>query len=90
MTTRYVRAPRVLHRNAGPDVVALLPGLSDVHLLAGPAAVMWDLLAEEIALGDLVDEVAQLYARPTQEIAPSLESCLQDLAHLGLLEERSE
>ena len=84
-----MRAPHVLHRNAGPDVVALLPGLSDVHLLAGPAAVMWDLLAEEIALGDLVDEVADLYARPAREIASSVEGHIQDLARLGLVEEHS-
>jgi Coenzyme PQQ synthesis protein D (PqqD) len=84
----YTRASQVLHRNAGPDVLALLPGLSDVHLMAGPAALMWDLLAEEVAFEDLADELAQLYARPVEEIVPSLESYLQDLARRGLVEER--
>lgn len=84
----YTRASQVLHRNAGPDVLALLPGLGDVQLMAGPAALMWDLLAEEVAFKDLVDELAELYARPAEEIAPSLESYLQDLTRRGLVEER--
>jgi hypothetical protein len=84
----YTRTPQVLHRNAGPDVLALLPGAGDVHLMAGPAALMWDLLAEEIAFEDLVDELAELYDRPFEEIAPSLESYLQDLARHDLVEER--
>ena len=83
----YTRAPHVLYRNAGADVLALLPGESNVHLMAGSSALMWDLLAEEIAFEDLVDDLAKLYARPAPEIAPSLESYLKDLMRRGLVEE---
>jgi len=86
--TTYRRASHVLHRNAGPDVLAMVPGDEEVHVMSGPAAVMWDLLSEGATLDDLIAEIADLYARSADEIAPSLQGCMQDLADRGLVEER--
>ena len=88
MSVAYARGDNVLHRNAGSDVVVLLPGDGDVHLLSGPAAVMWDLLAEARLLDDLIQEMAGLYGRPVDEIAPSVRGCLDDLATRRLVEHR--
>jgi hypothetical protein len=85
--TTYRRASHVLHRNAGPDVLAMVPGDEQVHVMTGPAAVLWDLLSEGTALDDLIREIADLYARSADEIAPSLEGCIQDLADRGLVEQ---
>jgi len=82
----YGRADQVLHRNTGPDVVAMLPGEGDVHLLSGPAAVVWELLSEEAALDGLIHAMADLYDRPAEEIAASVETCLNDLASRRLVE----
>ena len=56
------RAAR-LDRNAGPDVLAMLPGDEEVHVVSGPAAVSWDLLSEDVTLDELIEEIADLYDR---------------------------
>jgi hypothetical protein len=86
--TIYRRASQVLHRNAGPDVLAMVPGDEEVHLMSGPAAVLWDLLSEDARLDELTGRIAELYAQPTDKIGPALEVCLRDLADRGLVEER--
>lgn len=87
MTTVYTRASHVLHRNVGPDVLAMIPGQDAIHLISGPAAVMWDLLDQHIALDEAIGEISELYVLPIQEIAPSLASCVRDLTRRGLVEE---
>lgn len=88
MKTTYSRASHVLHRNAGPDVLAMVAGDEEVHVMSGPAAVMWDLLSEGATLDDLIEEMADLYARSPDEIAPSLEGCMEDLVERGVVEQR--
>lgn len=88
MKTIYRRASQVLHRNAGPDVLAMVPGDEEVHLMSGPAAVLWDLLSEGTALDDLIREIADLYEQRTEEVTPALEVCLRDLVDRGLVRER--
>jgi hypothetical protein len=88
MRTVYRRSPHVLHRNAGPDVIAMLPGAGEMYVVSGPAAVLWDLLSEDARLDELTGRIAELYAQPTDKIGPALEVCLRDLAYRGLVEER--
>jgi hypothetical protein len=86
--TTYRRAPHVLHRNAGPDVVAMLPDDEKLHVLSGPAAVMWDLLSGDVTRDELIGEIANMYTQPVEDVAPELDGCLRDLADRGLVEER--
>ena len=88
MKTIYRRASQALHRNAGPDVLAMVPGDEEVHVMSGPAAVMWDLLSEGATLDEVIGEIADLYGRAADEVAPSLKDCMGDLAALGLVEQR--
>jgi hypothetical protein len=84
----YIRSGRTMHRNAGPDVLAMLPGEGRIHLLSGPAAVIWDILGERASIAEVTDDLARLYERPSDEIRPSVEDCVRSLAHRGLVEER--
>ena len=88
MRTVYRRSPHALYRNIGPDVLAMLPGAEDMHVVSGPAAVIWDLLSEDAGLDEMIGEIADLYEHPTEEVTPALEVCLRDLVDRGLVEER--
>jgi hypothetical protein len=87
VTGTVVRADRALHRNVGADVMAMLPGGGEVHVLSGPAAVIWDLVAQHVATVDLIRAIAELYGRPTQEVRPAVEDCVRRLSRLGLFEQ---
>jgi Coenzyme PQQ synthesis protein D (PqqD) len=89
VTTTFIRSGRALHRNAGPDVVAMLPGQGELHVLSGPAAVIWEILVDGARIDDVTGEVARLYRRPPAEVGPSVEECVRTLADRGLVEERS-
>jgi len=84
----YRRVPHVLERNAGPDVLAMLPSDDEVNVISGPAAVAWDLLSEDVTLDELIEEIAALYDRLARDVAPSIEGCMRDLTARGLVEER--
>lgn len=84
----YIRSGRTLHRNAGPDVLAMVPGEGRVHLLSGPAAAIWDILGERASIADVTDDLARLYERPADQIRPSVEDCVLSFARRGLVEER--
>jgi hypothetical protein len=86
VTGTVVRARHALHRNAGADVMAMLPGGGDVHLLSGPAAVIWDLVADRVTTDDLIGVIAELYGRPDYAVRPSVEDCIRTLTSQGLLE----
>jgi hypothetical protein len=84
----YIRSGRTLHRNGGPDVLAMVPGEGRVHVLSGPAAVIWDILGARASIPDVTDDLARLYERPADEIRSSVEDCVRSLARRGLVEER--
>ena len=84
----YIRSGRTLHRNAGPDVLAMVPDEGRVHVLSGPAAVIWDILGERASIADVTDDLARLYERPAEEIRSSVEDCVRSLTRRGLVEER--
>jgi len=88
MTGSFVRATWALHRNAGPDVVAMVVDEPEVHVLSGPAALIWRLLAEEGRIEDVTDEVARVYQRPAEEVRASVEDCVRTLVDRRLAEER--
>jgi Coenzyme PQQ synthesis protein D (PqqD) len=84
----YIRSGRTLQRNAGPDVLAMVPDEGRVHVLSGPAAVIWDILGERASIADVTDDLARRYERPAEEIRSSVEDCVRSLARRGLVEER--
>jgi hypothetical protein len=67
----------------------MVPGEGRVHVLSGPAAVIWVILGERASIADVTGDLAELYERPADEIQPSVEDCVRSLARRGLVEERS-
>ena len=88
MTTTFIRSEESLHRDAGPDVIAMVTGDAELHVLSGPAAVIWHLLAEARGLDDVTDEVARVYQRPADEVRASVEACIHTLVGHRLAQER--
>jgi Coenzyme PQQ synthesis protein D (PqqD) len=84
----YVRSGRTLHRDVGPDVLVMVPGEGRVHVLSGPAAVIWDILGDGAGVEDVTEDVARLYGCTVGEIRSSVEACARTLARHGLVEER--
>lgn len=89
MTATFVRSAQSLHRSAGSDVVAMVVGEGEVHVLSGPAAVIWHVLRDAATTDEVTDEVARVYERPIAEVRSSVEGCVRTLARRGLVEERS-
>jgi Coenzyme PQQ synthesis protein D (PqqD) len=89
MTGTFIRSGQTLHRNAGPDVLATLPGEGRLHVLSGPAAVIWHVLGDAATIAEVTDEVARVYERPAAEVRSSVEGCVRTLTRRGLVEERS-
>jgi hypothetical protein len=88
VTSRFARAERSLHRDAGPDVIAMVAGGRDLHVLSGPAAVIWRILAEPGELDEVTDQVARIYGRSSDEVREPVEACVRTLIGRGLAEER--
>jgi hypothetical protein len=84
----YIRSGRTLHRNAGPDVLVMVPGVERLHVLSGPAAVIWEILGDGARIEDVTEDAARLYGCTVGEIRSSIESCARTLARHGLVEER--
>ena len=89
MTATFVRSPQSLHRSAGTDVVAMVAGEGEVHVLSGPAAVIWHVLRDVATIDEATGEVARVFERPIAEVRSSVEGLVRTLARRGLVEERS-
>jgi len=48
--------------------------------------VLWELVAEPIALDEATEVMAELYGAPPEEVRPAVASALDDLAARGIIE----
>lgn len=85
----WVRRPETLWRTAG-DTVALLPDGQEARplVVAGSAAMLWELLAAPVSLGELVGELARRYGADRAVIERDLLPVLEQLCSSGAIERR--
>jgi hypothetical protein len=86
VTLPWCRAERVLWRRTLSGVVVLpLHGTDEPVELRGPAAGIWELLAEPMTVADLVAAVAAAYGVDEQQVANDVGEALDVLSELGAL-----
>lgn len=86
-TARFRRAPSVLFRAVGDEVVLAPAEGDDFHRLSPTGGVVWGLLATPRSLRELVATLAETYEEPSEVIAPGVESLVEDLLRHGIVEE---
>ena len=67
------------------EVVVYVPATGSLHVLAGTAAVVWHLLAQEVSLPALTATVCALVEAPPPDVAETLAGLAAGLHGLGLL-----
>jgi len=77
---RWHRHPRALWRRSSDRVIVLPPGQSDLLLLEGTGAVIWELLADPTDEHDLVALLAEATGTDRAIIAPEVAAFLSQLA----------
>lgn len=78
-SVQYVRSEEVLWRRNPCEVVLLALGGDDVVRLPGTAAALWDLLAEPMALDELVTRLGQAYSVGPEQIGTEVRPVLDEL-----------
>ena len=88
VATTFVRHPQVLHRHLTDGVLVLAPGASQATALLGTAADLWEVLARPVTAAAAADELAGRYDGDPTTIAADVARALEQLAAVGLVEER--
>jgi Coenzyme PQQ synthesis protein D (PqqD) len=85
-TAPWCRAERVLWRRTLGGVVVLPPqAATEPVALRGPAASIWELLAEPMTAADLVASLATTYQVHEEHVAGEVGGALDVLLELGAL-----
>lgn len=77
---RWHRHPRALWRRSSDRVIVLPPGQSDLLLLEGTGAVIWEVLAAPTDEHELVDLLAEATDTDRAIVAPEVAAFLAQLA----------
>lgn len=77
---RWHRHPRALWRRSSDRVIVLPPGQSDLLLLEGTGAVIWELLGEPTDEHQLVDLLTRATGTDRAVITPEVATFLEQLA----------
>lgn len=87
----FRRAPGVLHRSAGTDVLLLIRGHGQrsraLLELAGSGAALWHTLGEPRSARDCAGRLAEAYGVPPATVEHDIAPVLGELADLGALEQ---
>lgn len=83
--TRPRQADGVIEGCVDGQLVVLQTRTGDYAGLDGTALHIWQLLAQGITVGELVDTLAVDYTVPRSECAPGVVECLEGLLRQGLL-----
>ena len=83
--TAWCRAESVLWRRTLDGVVVLPAGGGDPVALRGPAATIWERLAEPCSTTDLVAMLAATYGVRAEHVANDVGAALDVLLELGAL-----
>lgn len=81
----YRRNPEVLSRRHANGVLLLCPGAERPLFLEGSAPAVWALLERPASLGDLVEDLAEVFGRASSVLLPDLKSLLENLMIEGAL-----
>ncbi|HEY5014973.1 MAG TPA: PqqD family protein [Acidimicrobiia bacterium] len=82
----WCRADRVLwRRTLGGVVVLPTQRTTEPVALRGPAAMIWELLAEPLRAADLLESLAATYGVGAHEVAADVAGALDLLLELGAL-----
>jgi hypothetical protein len=86
VSDRYRRSPRVLHRNAGPDVLVVSRDADGLTTLSGASAVIWEVLSRPADADRIRTLVGDVLGTPPAAVATGIDDCLQELTAAGVIE----
>jgi hypothetical protein len=89
MSTTYRRAPDVVWRRVGPEVVVRGPDSDQTHELNLSAAAVWLAIGDGARPDEVASAIATAYGVDRAVVDEDVATCLRSLAVLGLLEEAS-
>lgn len=79
------RAPTVLHRRVGVDVLVTTIEDQSIHRLSGPAGTAWLILETPMSVTQLASDLASFYGVDTRTTIGDVGSLVRDLAGRGWL-----
>jgi hypothetical protein len=88
--TRFRPSADVMVRRVGPDVLVTRPDDPQTHELSGGATAVWEGLYVSPTLPELVDRLALQHGMEVEQIEGQIESCLEMLLGLGVVEARTD
>ena len=81
----YRRNPEVLSRRHANGVLLLCPGAESPLFLEGSAPAVWALLERPASLGQLAEDLAEVFGRSSGALFSDLKSLLENLMIEGAL-----
>ena len=81
----YRRNPEVLSRRHANGVLLLCPGAESPLFLEGSAPAIWALLERPASLGDLAEDLAEVFGGAAGTLIADLKSLLDNLLIEGAL-----
>jgi len=82
---RWQRDPQVLWRRIGDGLVVLPPERAACLAVSGATGLLWELLAEPVDAGELVERMATETGADPAAVQAQVEAGLQVLAEAGVL-----
>jgi hypothetical protein len=89
-TTRLRRAPHVLWRSVGAEVILAEPGRTDFELLSGSGGAVWRALDDPRTLGELIEALAAEHGVEADAIKDDVRQLVHTLSARGLVLEGDE
>jgi len=86
----FGRATGVVAATVDGDVVLMAPSDGRCFSLRGPAEDVWDLLASDRTIGQLVDELTDRYDVDEQRCSQDVTSLLADMESAGVVRRTGE
>lgn len=84
--TSYTIAPGLIWRLLDENVVVVAPDAGDVHVLSQTGAVIWQLLAEEKSLTEIVTHLAENFTVSFEQAQADLLAFIHQLQASNLLQ----
>jgi hypothetical protein len=78
------RPDGLLYRDLGTEVLVMVPGEDDVHLLTGSSALLWDLLEGGTTAQHAARRISEAYGELVDSMTADVERGLQELMERGL------
>jgi len=83
--SRYARAPAVLWRRVGNEILVLAPEAPSPSSLSPAAAIVWDELETPSRLDEMTDSLASAFDRDPSDMRADLEGILRELERSGMV-----